>query len=281
MPRSSPSKGAWILGGEWIDSLWGGHLPSRQWLDSLAPDHPVWLINADGNTGIANAAALRAAGMAGEGTGVIRGGPMWRMDAAIIERTRERDDRVMQAGIAKLIRTGVTSVHHNNGWPEFLILKRLHEAGKLPLRVYSSPSFPGWERLRDYIAEYGRGDEWLHWELSPVGSRPRWRMVKVAFGSDSSPWISGVIAPVESLQIALERTAPDGTRITLDEALRAFTVDAAYAEFAEKDKGSLQPGKLADFVLFDRDFSRVPVHAISAAKVRMTVIGGHPAFVAE
>ena len=78
--------------------------------------------------------------------------------------------------------------------------------------------------------------------------------------------------------MALERAAPDGTRITLDEALRAFTLDAAYAEFAEKEKGSLEAGKLADFVLFDRDFSRGPAHGISASKVRMTVIGGRVAY---
>jgi predicted amidohydrolase YtcJ len=102
--------------------------------------------------------------------------------------------------------------------------------------------------------------------------------VKIAFGTDSSPWISGEIAPLQALEMALERAAPDGTRITLDEALRAFTSDAAYAEFAEKDKGFLEAGKLADFVLFDRDFSRGPAHGISAAKVRLTVIGGRVAY---
>ena len=102
--------------------------------------------------------------------------------------------------------------------------------------------------------------------------------VKIAFGTDSSPWISGVIAPLDAIEMALERAAPDGTRITLDEALRAFTLDAAYAEFAEREKGSLEVGKLADFVLFDRDFSRGPAHGISAAKVRMTVIGGRVAY---
>ena len=105
--------------------------------------------------------------------------------------------------------------------------------------------------------------------------------VKIAFGTDSSPWISGVIAPLQALEMALERTAPDGTRITLDEALRAFTSDAAYAEFAEKEKGSLVAGKLADFVLFDRDFSRGPAHGMSAAKVRLTVIGGRVATKSE
>ena len=376
-------KGAWILGDGWTDAVWGGQLPSREWLDRLAPDHPVWLTNGDGDIGIANSAALRAAGIAagGEASGVIRGGPMWRIDAAIIERTRERDDHVVEEGIAKLIRAGVTSVHHNNSWQDFLILQRLHQAGRLRLRVYASPPLPGWQRLRDYIAAYGRGDDWLHWggvkgygvitaeryyrwvagasqaglqvmvhtgandelrtllgvfervrreqnlrdprfrvehahdmpadaipRMAQAGAIASWQPpllahedqrtaagqpapknlfpcrallsagVKIAFGTDSSPWISGVIAPVEALEMALERAAPDGTRITLDEALRAFTLDAAYAEFAEKEKGSLEVGKLADFVLFDRDFSRGPAHGISASKVRMTVIGGRVAF---
>jgi predicted amidohydrolase YtcJ len=378
-------KGAWILGEDWTDSLWGGQLPSRAWLDRLAPDHPVWLVKAEGNAGIANTAALRAAGITrdppGEAAGVIRGGPMWRVEAALIERSREADDRVVEQGMAILVRTGVTSVHHNNAWFDFLILQRLQRAGKLPLRVYASPPLPAWPRLRDYIAAHGRGDAWLHWggvkgygvitaetyyrrvsgasaaglqvmvhvggneelrTLLAVFERvrreqdlrdPRFRVehahdmpadaiplmartgaiaswqpplllhddqrsaagqpppknlfpchalleagVKIAFGTDSSPWISGITSPVESLQIALERAAPDGTRITLDEALRAYTLDAAYAEFAEKEKGSLEPGKLADFVLFDRDFSRGPVHAIHQAKVRMTVIGGRVAY---
>ena len=374
-------KGAWILGDGWTGALWGAQLPSLAWLDALAPHHPVWLLNGDKNVGIANTAALRAAGITNNTTGVIRGGPMWRIDAALIEPSRERDNRVVEAALAKLIRTGVTSVHHNNGWPEFLILQRLHQAGRLPLRVYASPELPGWQRLRDYIADRGHGDQWLHWGavkgygvitaesyypwvsgasqaglqiMVHVGSNdelrtllavfervrreqhlrnPRFRVehahdmppdaiprmahvgaiaswqppllahadrrtaagqppptnlfpcralfnagVKIAFGTDSSPWISDVIPPVQSLQMALERTAPDGTRITLDEALRAFTLDAAYAEFAENEKGSLQPGKLADFVLFDRDFSQAPVHAIHTANVRMTVIAGRPAW---
>ena len=375
-------KGAWILGDGWTDALWGGQLPSREWLDRLAPDHPVWLTNGDGDAGIANSAALRAAGItAREATGVIRGGPMWRIDAAIIEPTRDRDDHVVEEGIAKLIRAGVTSVHHNNSWQDFLILQRLHQAGRLRLRVYASPPLPGWRRLQDYIAEYGRGDDWFHWggvkgygvitaepyyrwvsgasqaglqvmvhtgandelrtllgvfervrreqnlgdarfrvehahdmpadailRMVQAGAIASWQPpllshedrrteagqpppknlfpcrallsagVKIAFGTDSSPWISGVIAPVEAIEMALERAAPDGTRITLDEALRAFTLDAAYAEFAEKEKGSLEAGKLADFVLFDRDFSRGPAHGINGSKVRMTVIGGRVAY---
>ena len=360
-------KGAWILGDGWTDAVWGGQLPSREWLDA-AGSRSSGVADQRGRghrncefRRVAGGGDCGSSGDAAEASGVIRGGPMWRIDAAIIERTRERDDHVVEEGIAKLIRTGVTSVHHNNSWQDFLILQRLHQAGRLRLRVYASPPLPGWQRLRDYIAAYGRGDDWLHWgavkgygvitaeayyrwvsgasqaglqvmvhtgandelrtllgvfervrreqnlrdprfrvehahdmpadaipRMAQAGAIASWQPpllahedqrtaagqpapknlfpcrallnagVKIAFGTDSSPWISGVIAPVEAIEMALERAAPDGTRITLDEALRAFTVDAAYAEFAEKEKGSLEAGKLADFVLFDRDFSRGP-----------------------
>jgi hypothetical protein len=78
--------------------------------------------------------------------------------------------------------------------------------------------------------------------------------------------------------MALQRPGPDGRRITLDEALRAYTREAAYAEFADHEKGTLEPGKLADFVLLDRDLSRTPVHRFSEVQVKLTVIGGRVAF---
>ncbi len=384
-------EGGWIVGHGWTDATWGGQLPSLAWLDKLAPRHPLWLTNEPEDVGIANSAALRAAGITagaddptrgivkdtrGQPTGIIRGGSMWRIEAALMERTREQYEKVLESGMEQLLRAGVTSVHHNNSWHQIILLRRLRAAGKLRVRVYASPSLPSWRRLRDWIAAYGRGDSWLHWGavkgygtiteeqyypwvsgasaaglqvMVHVGDKrglhallsvfervrreqnlrdPRFRVehahdmpsdaiprmaraggiaswqpplllhddqrtkagapppenlfpcrallnagVRIAFGTDTMPW-PGASAPLEAMQIALERAAPDGSRLTLDEALRAFTRDAAFAEFAEDDKGTLEPGKLADFVLLDRDLSRVPVNRIKEAQVRMTVVGG-------
>jgi predicted amidohydrolase YtcJ len=63
-------------------------------------------------------------------------------------------------------------------------------------------------------------------------------------------------------------------RIGVGEALRAYTRDAAYAEFAEQDKGVLETGKLADFVILGRDITKVPAHEIASTPVVMTVVGG-------
>jgi predicted amidohydrolase YtcJ len=66
-------------------------------------------------------------------------------------------------------------------------------------------------------------------------------------------------------------------KITVEEALRAYTIGAAYASFQEREKGSLEMGKLADFVLVDRDIMRIPPVEIRDARVIATFVGGRAA----
>jgi predicted amidohydrolase YtcJ len=65
-----------------------------------------------------------------------------------------------------------------------------------------------------------------------------------------------------------------GERLTREEALRAFTIDAAYAAHAETMVGSLEAGKLADLVMLSHDVMRVPPAEILTTTVRMTVVAG-------
>ena len=69
-----------------------------------------------------------------------------------------------------------------------------------------------------------------------------------------------------------------GQRMTREEALRSWTLAGAYAAFEEKSKGSLEPGKLADFVMLSRDIMTVPAAQIWNARVTMTVVGGEIVF---
>lgn len=102
----------------------------------------------------------------------------------------------------------------------------------------------------------------------------------LAFGSDF---------PVEShnpmlgLHAAVTRQTVDGQpaggwhaeeRLSREQTLRAHTLGAAYAAFEENDKGTLKPGKLADFVIVDRDYFTCPDRDIALMKTLMTVIGG-------
>ena len=109
--------------------------------------------------------------------------------------------------------------------------------------------------------------------LIDTGARP-------AFGSD---WFVAPPTPLEGIYAAVTRRTlddrhPEGwvpeQKITVEEALRAYTADAAYAAFAEGEKGTLEPGKLGDFVIIDRDLRRIPPETLRDARVLMTVVGG-------
>jgi predicted amidohydrolase YtcJ len=63
-------------------------------------------------------------------------------------------------------------------------------------------------------------------------------------------------------------------RLTLAEAIRGFTKDAAYAAFEETSRGTIEPGKLADFTIVEGDFLAMPAAQLFKAKVRATVVGG-------
>jgi predicted amidohydrolase YtcJ len=80
------------------------------------------------------------------------------------------------------------------------------------------------------------------------------------------------------------RTQLDGTvltpkeRLTVAEALREYTVNGARAGFDEQSKGSLAAGKLADFIVIDRDIFARPVDELKDVKVLSTWVGGAERF---
>jgi predicted amidohydrolase YtcJ len=103
---------------------------------------------------------------------------------------------------------------------------------------------------------------------------------KVAFGSD---WFVAPPTPLEGIYAAVTRRTLDDKnpagwvpeqKITVEEALKAYTVTAAYASFGESRKGSLTVGRLADIVMLDRNIFDIPPEQIRDAKVVMTLVGG-------
>lgn len=102
----------------------------------------------------------------------------------------------------------------------------------------------------------------------------------LAFGSD---WTVAPLNPLLGLQAAVTRQTLDGKhpdgwipqqKITLDEALHAYTVGSAYAEFTEHNKGTITPGNLADLVILDRDIHQAGPSDLGKAKVIWTVMDG-------
>ena len=102
----------------------------------------------------------------------------------------------------------------------------------------------------------------------------------LAFGSD---WFVAPMEPLMGIYAAVTRRTLDGKRpggwipeqkITVAEAVRAFTLGSAYAAFDEKRKGSLEPGKLADLVVLSDDIFRIEPAAIEKTRVVMTIFDG-------
>ncbi len=109
--------------------------------------------------------------------------------------------------------------------------------------------------------------------------------VPLAFGTDF-PVES--ISPFRGLYAATTRRSEDGKkeyfpaqRISMDEAIAAYTSGSAFAEFSEKDKGRLAPGMLADFVVLDRDITGIAPAKLLETKVLRTVVGGKTVYEAK
>ncbi len=102
----------------------------------------------------------------------------------------------------------------------------------------------------------------------------------LAFGSD---WPVAPLDPLLGIYAAVTRATLDGKhpegwfpeeRLTVEEALRAYTQGCAYASFEEKEKGSLASGKLADVVVLSEDLFKIPPGGVKDAHVVMTIVGG-------
>jgi hypothetical protein len=102
----------------------------------------------------------------------------------------------------------------------------------------------------------------------------------LAFGSD---WPVAPLDPLSGIAAAVTRATLDGRnpggwfpeqRLTVEEALRAYTRGSAYAAFEEKDKGTISPGKLADLVVLSEDLLRIPPERIKDVRVEITIVGG-------
>lgn len=423
-------KGTWITGGDWDHQNWGGELPTKDWIDAVTPDNPVWINRLDGHMNLANSLALKAAGItkathnvaggtivrnaAGEPTGVLKDNAEELVNKVVPEPSAAMLDRALDAAMQYVAERGVTSVDHMGTWDDLNVFEQAHRMGRLKTRIYAAVPLASWQKLAKMIAEHGRGDDWVRigglkgfvdgslgshtaaflepftdaprdsgllvntpedlyqWTagatqaglqviVHAIGDRairtqldifervereqhpadPRYRIehaqhiapadiprfaslgviasmqpyhaiddgrwaekvigperiqttyafrsladahARLAFGSD---WFVAPPTPLEGIYAAVTRRTLDGKnpdgwvpaqKITVEEALRAYTANGAYAQFAEKTKGTLEKGKLADFVLLDRDLTRIPGPEIREAKVMMTVVGGRVVF---
>jgi predicted amidohydrolase YtcJ len=128
---------------------------------------------------------------------------------------------------------------------------------------------------------------WVEQRIGPVRIRTTYAFrtlldthARLAFGSD---WTVAPLDPILGVYAAVTRRTLDGKnpngwvpeqKISVSEALRAYTAGNAYATFDEGKRGTLAPGRLADVVVVDRNLFTMPPDSLDQAKVRVTIVGG-------
>ncbi|HWC00276.1 MAG TPA: amidohydrolase [Bryobacteraceae bacterium] len=172
-------KGRWITGGNWDHENWSsGELPTHQWIDDVTAGHPVFVSRLDGHMALANAEALKLAGITretpdppggtivrdarGEPTGVLKDAAMGPMERVIPPPSPEEIAEGLRAAMRYAAENGVTSVVDMSAAPEILrAYQRLLAAGEMTVRVYGAQPLAGWQRLAAIGVRAGFGGEKL------------------------------------------------------------------------------------------------------------------------
>jgi predicted amidohydrolase YtcJ len=111
--------------------------------------------------------------------------------------------------------------------------------------------------------------------------------VRLAFGTD---WTVAPLNPLLTVYAAVTRQTLDGKnpggwfpeqKLSVAETIEAYTMGSAYAEFQEKQKGSIAAGKLADMVIVSEDLFAIDPAKIREARVLKTIVGGKVVWDAE
>ena len=173
-------RGEWILGGDWDHTLWrGAPLPRHEWIDSVTPDNPVFVNRLDGHEALANAAAMKAAGVTrgtpapaggeivrdartGEPIGIFKDRALDLIGRAIPPPSPEQRDSALARALAHAASLGVTATAHMSAsWEDLASYRRLERAGRLTLRVAVYLPLESWRTVADTVGRLGPGDDWV------------------------------------------------------------------------------------------------------------------------
>ena len=294
--RAKQRPGEWITHGNWDHELWGAKLPERKWIDAGTKDTPVFVVRLDGHMGLANAAALKLAGIdaqtrdpvggeilrdaSGAPTGLLKDAAMTAMYAVIPMPTAKRTEEALQAGFRQALSYGVTQLHDmgDGNWRTLEAFTHARTAGTLPLRVYSFVPIADWSKMADYVRKHGRGDDWLRWGGvkgfvdGSLGSTTAWFYEPFS----DAPQTSG-LTMVDPLELAKQIQGAD--RAGLHVAIHAIgdravdwmldTYERVAKEDGPRDRRfrnehaqHLRPGAFARFKQLNVIASMQPYHAI-------------------
>ncbi len=165
--------GEWVTGRGWIETFWTPPVfPTRQDLDRIAPNNPVWLTRADGHASVANSAALRLARITtaskappggqinldrdGQPTGMLIDHAQWLVDRLVPAFTSAQLDSALILAAERELGLGWTQVQDAHGsWSEVERMRRLYRSGDLKIRLYKTIDGPG--TMADKLIAQGPG----------------------------------------------------------------------------------------------------------------------------
>ncbi len=173
----------WIQGGDWDHEAWGGNLPTKNWIDSVTGNHPVFINRYDGHMSLANSIALKLAGIdkntanpaggeivkdpkTGEPTGVLKDEATNLVTNVIPPPSQNELDECLERAVQHAFEHGVTQVHDMStygGWPDMATYRKAHANNKLDLRIYSFVPLRTWAKLDSFVKKEGWGDDMLRW----------------------------------------------------------------------------------------------------------------------
>ena len=155
----------WIVEGNWDHTLWGGELPSKEWIDEFTKEKPVAIYRMDGHMILANSAALKIAGIDrntpkikngeivknpdGTPTGILKSEAMYLVLNKIPALTDYQKEKAIKHAQEYLLSNGVTSIHDVDSLGGFGILKKIHTNNQLAIRVYSADPLHNWNVLSE------------------------------------------------------------------------------------------------------------------------------------
>lgn len=171
--------GRWVLNGNWDHENWQpAALPTRQLIDAVTPNNPVFINRLDGHMGLANSLALKLAGITratvdppggaivrdaqGEPTGVLKDAAMSLVYKVIPDPSPAEIAEALKAAMRYAAENGVTSVQDMSASPDVLaVYQTLLQRGELTVRVSGHQPLSQWERLARVGIQAGFGNDKL------------------------------------------------------------------------------------------------------------------------
>ncbi|HEY7412720.1 MAG TPA: amidohydrolase [Vicinamibacteria bacterium] len=171
-------RGTWILEGNWDHEAWPSQaLPTRQLVDPVTPEHPVFVQRLDGHMALANSLALRLAGItratpdpeggtivrdaAGEPTGILKDNAQELVTRVVPPPSREASLLAARAALREAARVGVTTVQDNSGDEAWEVYQELRRRGELTARMYVWRYAAALPALVRGKRRFGDGDHWV------------------------------------------------------------------------------------------------------------------------